>query len=71
MNLILQNQTSFFRATKIPVGEDQVQHVHLVEHIVQKFNTVYGKTFPTPGVIVDGKKKKLKIQITNLSKRNV
>uniref|UniRef100_A0A1L8DFR2 Tryptophan--tRNA ligase, mitochondrial n=1 Tax=Nyssomyia neivai TaxID=330878 RepID=A0A1L8DFR2_9DIPT len=33
------------RATHVPVGEDQVQHLQLAQHLAKTFNTKYGETF--------------------------
>ncbi len=35
-----------YRATVVPVGEDQVQHVELTREIARQFNGRYGQTFP-------------------------
>ena len=37
-----------FRATAVPVGEDQKQHVELCRNIVQRFNGIYGDIFKMP-----------------------
>ena len=37
-----------YRATKVPVGEDQRQHLELAREIVRRFNTRFGETFPEP-----------------------
>ena len=49
-----------YRATHVPVGEDQKQHVELARDIAQKFNHDYGKDnakaenfFPLPEPLVD------------------
>jgi len=43
----------FNRATKIPVGEDQVQHLELARDISVTFNkTVKQKFFPPPRPII-------------------
>jgi tryptophanyl-tRNA synthetase len=39
------------RADRVPVGEDQDQHLELVREIVRRFNKIYGKTFPEPQVV--------------------
>lgn len=41
-----------YKATHVPVGEDQVQHVELAREIVRKFNNRYGEIFPEPEVIL-------------------
>ncbi len=37
-----------YRATAVPVGADQVQHVELSRRIARAFNRRWGKTFPEP-----------------------
>lgn len=37
-----------YRATKVPVGEDQRQHLELAREIVRKWNARFGETFPEP-----------------------
>ena len=37
-----------YKATVVPVGEDQVQHLELAREICRRFNHRFGKTFPEP-----------------------
>lgn len=37
-----------YRAERVPVGEDQEQHLELAREIVRRFNGLYGATFPEP-----------------------
>ena len=37
-----------YKATQVPVGEDQVQHVEMTRTIARKFNNLFGDTFPEP-----------------------
>lgn len=37
-----------YKANQVPIGADQMQQVHLCQHLVQKFNSRFGETFPTP-----------------------
>ena len=37
-----------YKATAVPVGEDQTQHVELARVIARKFNYKFGQTFPEP-----------------------
>lgn len=39
------------RADRVPVGQDQEQHLELVREIVRRFNGIYGETFPEPQVV--------------------
>lgn len=40
------------KATHVPVGEDQVQHLYLAQELARMFNTRFGHTFPTPHAIL-------------------
>ncbi len=37
-----------YRATHVPVGEDQIQHLELTRSIARKWNSRYGDYFPEP-----------------------
>ncbi|KAK7869753.1 hypothetical protein R5R35_004747 [Gryllus longicercus] len=41
-----------YRATEVPVGEDQVQHLQLAQHLAKAFNNRFGYTFPIPRAVV-------------------
>jgi tryptophanyl-tRNA synthetase len=44
-----------YKATHVPVGEDQKQHVELARDIAQKFNNDFGvQLFPLPGPMIQG-----------------
>jgi tryptophanyl-tRNA synthetase len=44
-----------YKATHVPVGEDQKQHLELARDIAQKFNTDYGtELFPLPNPVIGG-----------------
>ena len=40
-----------YRATHVPVGEDQVQHLELTREIARRFLHYYGELFPEPQVV--------------------
>lgn len=42
-----------FKATKVPVGKDQVQHLEMTRDIAQRFNHHYGELLVVPEVEVD------------------
>ncbi|KAF9189500.1 hypothetical protein BGZ50_000803 [Haplosporangium sp. Z 11] len=47
-----------YKATKIPVGEDQIQHLELARDIAQTFNKAYKKSlFPLPKPIIPDTKR--------------
>jgi tryptophanyl-tRNA synthetase len=39
-----------YKATVVPVGEDQVQHLELAREIARRFNHRFGEVFPEPAV---------------------
>ncbi|MBI5509184.1 MAG: tryptophan--tRNA ligase [Deltaproteobacteria bacterium] len=43
---------SIYRATAVPVGEDQVAHVELSREVLRRFNAYYAEIFPEPKAIV-------------------
>ena len=42
-----------FKATKVPVGRDQKQHVEMARDIAQRFNHHYGEIFVLPEPVID------------------
>ena len=43
-----------FKANRVPVGRDQIQHIEMARDFAQRFNHVYGKDyFPLPEVVID------------------
>ncbi|ELV11689.1 Tryptophanyl-tRNA synthetase, mitochondrial [Tupaia chinensis] len=46
-----------YKSTHVPVGEDQVQHMELVQDLAQGFNKKYGEFFPVPKSILTPMKK--------------
>lgn len=43
-----------FKANRVPVGRDQIQHIEMARDFAQRFNHVYGKEyFPLPEVVID------------------
>ncbi len=45
-NLLAASRSS--RATHVPVGEDQLQHLELSRDIAKAFNSSYGAAIPLP-----------------------
>jgi tryptophanyl-tRNA synthetase len=37
-----------YKATLVPVGDDQLQHLELARQLARKFNNSFGETFPEP-----------------------
>jgi len=41
-----------YKASRVPVGEDQLSHLELAREIVRRFNSLYGPVFPEPKAIL-------------------
>ena len=50
-----------FRATAVPVGEDQLPMLEQCKAIVHKFNTVYGETLTEPEIVLPSNKACLRL----------
>ena len=50
-----------FRATTVPVGEDQMPMIEQCKEIVHKFNSVYGETLPDPQIVLPSNKACLRL----------
>ncbi len=50
-----------FRATAVPVGEDQLPMLEQCKEIVHKFNTVYGETLTEPEIMLPSNKACLRL----------
>ncbi len=37
-----------YQTNKVPVGDDQVQHIELTRDVAERFNSLYGQTFTLP-----------------------
>jgi tryptophanyl-tRNA synthetase len=46
--ILMAADVLLYKATLIPVGEDQVQHLELARDICRRFNHRFGKVFPEP-----------------------
>jgi tryptophanyl-tRNA synthetase len=44
-----------FKANKVPVGKDQIQHLEMTRDIAARFNHTYGPLFVLPEAVVDEK----------------
>ena len=51
--ILMSADILMFRATHVPVGRDQVQHLEMARDIAQRFNHHYGEHFTLPEVVVD------------------
>ncbi|XP_017072172.1 tryptophan--tRNA ligase [Drosophila eugracilis] len=42
-----------YKATHVPVGADQIQHIQLAQHLAKTYNGRYGETFPVCHAIIE------------------
>ncbi|EDV51915.1 uncharacterized protein LOC6546357 [Drosophila erecta] len=42
-----------YKATHVPVGADQIQHIQLAQHLARTYNGRYGETFPVCTAIIE------------------
>jgi len=51
--ILMSSDILMFSAAKVPVGEDQTQHIEIARDIAQKFNRVYGEILKVPQVVLE------------------
>ncbi|KAG8191201.1 hypothetical protein JTE90_011884 [Oedothorax gibbosus] len=49
-----------YKATDVPIGEDQLQHIQLSQHLVKVFNNKYGNIFPVPQPLIGDNSARIK-----------
>lgn len=57
-----------YKATRVPVGEDQLPHLELTREIARRFNHLYGETFPEPQAMLTKSPKILGVDGRKMSK---
>lgn len=57
-----------YRATKVPVGHDQLPHLEITREISRRFNYLYGKVFPEPEALLTESPKVLGLDGRKMSK---
>ncbi len=50
--VLMASDILIYKATKVPVGEDQVPHIELTREIARRFNYLYGEVFPEPQALL-------------------
>ncbi|MBI2340659.1 MAG: tryptophan--tRNA ligase [Deltaproteobacteria bacterium] len=50
--LLQTADVAIYKATQVPVGQDQVAHIELAREIVRRFNYLYRKIFPEPASLL-------------------
>ncbi len=57
-----------YKASRVPVGKDQVPHIEITRDIAEKFNRVFGEVFPLPEAMLAETPKILGIDGRKMSK---
>ena len=57
-----------YKATRVPVGHDQLPHLEITREIARRFNHLYGKVFPEPEAILTETPKLLGLDGRKMSK---
>lgn len=57
--ILMSADILMFSADKVPVGDDQVQHIEIARDIAQKFNRTYGEHLRLPNFVVQAKGKSI------------
>ncbi len=57
-----------YRATKVPVGHDQLPHLEITREIARRFNHLYGEVFPEPEALLTESPKVLGLDGRKMSK---
>ena len=46
--ILMASDILIYKATLVPVGDDQLQHLELTRELARRFNSSFGETFPEP-----------------------
>ena len=57
-----------YRATRVPVGHDQLPHLEITREITRRFNYLYGEVFPEPTALLTESPKVLGLDGRKMSK---
>ncbi|CAL4324191.1 tryptophan--tRNA ligase [Buchnera aphidicola] len=50
--VLMASDILLYKTDKVHVGEDQKQHIELTRNIANKFNSIYGKIFKIPDILI-------------------
>ncbi len=66
--VLMASDILIYKATKVPVGEDQVPHIEITREIARRFNGLYGQIFPEPQALLTESPRILGIDGRKMSK---
>jgi len=50
--VLMASDILLYRATHVPVGDDQLPHLEITREVCRRFNNLYGEVFPEPQAIL-------------------
>jgi len=53
--VLMASDILLYQTNKVPVGEDQIEHIELCRDIAKRFNNKYGHTFNLPEAVIKAK----------------
>ncbi len=66
--VLMASDILVYKATKVPVGHDQLPHLEITREIARRFNYLYGKVFPEPEALLTETPKVLGLDGRKMSK---
>jgi len=66
--VLMASDIIVYKATKVPVGHDQLPHLEITREIARRFNYLYGKVFPEPEALLTETPKVLGLDGRKMSK---
>jgi len=66
--VLMTSDILVYRASFVPVGEDQLAHLEISREIARRFNSFYGEIFPEPGAVLTKTSKLMGLDNRKMSK---
>ncbi|WP_438318957.1 tryptophan--tRNA ligase [Candidatus Caldatribacterium sp. SIUC1] len=66
--VLMASDILIYKASKVPVGEDQVPHIEITREIARRFNSLYAPVFPEPQALLTDSPRILGIDGRKMSK---
>ncbi len=66
--VLMASDIIVYKATRVPVGHDQLPHLEITREIARRFNYLYGEVFPEPAALLTETPKVLGVDGRKMSK---
>ena len=66
--VLMASDIIVYKATRVPVGHDQLPHLEITREITRRFNYLYGEVFPEPAALLTENPKVLGLDGRKMSK---